>query len=113
MARARLPVALTVAGSDPSGGAGLQADLQTFHAFGCYGTAVLVALTVQDTRGVRGVHPVPVEFVVAQVEAVLGDIPPAAAKTGMLATAPLVEAVAAVLRRRRVRRLVVDPVMVA
>jgi hydroxymethylpyrimidine/phosphomethylpyrimidine kinase len=113
MARARLPVALTVAGSDPSGGAGIQADLKTFHAFGCYGTAVLVALTVQDTRGVRAVHAVPVEFVVSQVEAVLGDVPPAAAKTGMLATAALVEAVAGVLRRGRVRRLVVDPVMVA
>ena len=113
MSSRRPPVALTVAGSDPSGGAGIQADLKTFHAFGCYGEAVLVALTAQNTRGVTGVHPVPVPFVVRQLEAVLDDIPPAAVKTGMLATAPLVEAVAGVLRRRRVPNLVVDPVMVA
>ena len=107
------PVALTIAGSDPSGGAGIQADLKTFHAFGCYGEAVLVALTVQNTRGVTGVHAVPVPFVVRQIEAVLEDIPPAAVKTGMLATAALVEAVARVLKERRVPNLVVDPVMVA
>ncbi len=114
MTRARrVPVALTIAGSDPSGGAGIQADLKTFHAFGVYGEAVLVALTAQNTRGVRGVHPVPVPFVVSQIEAVLDDIPPGAAKTGMLASAALVEAVAGVLRERRVRNLVVDPVMVS
>ncbi len=104
---------LTIAGSDPSGGAGIQADLKTFHAFGCYGEAVLAALTVQNTRGVTGVHAVPVPFVVRQIEAVLEDIPPAAVKTGMLATRSLVEAVARVLRARRVRNIVVDPVMVA
>ena len=114
MARTRrVPVALTIAGSDPSGGAGIQADLKTFHAFGVYGEAVIAALTAQNTRGVRGVHAVPVPFVVDQIEAVLDDIPPGAAKTGMLATAALVEAVAGVLRRRRVPNLVVDPVMVA
>ncbi len=107
------PVALTVAGSDPSGGAGIQADLKTFHAFGVYGEAVLVALTSQNTLGVSGVHAVPVPFVVSQLENVLDDIPPAAAKTGMLATADLVTAVARVLASRRVPRLVVDPVMVA
>ncbi len=107
------PVALTVAGSDPSGGAGIQADLKTFHAFGVYGEAVLAALTAQNTRGVVSVHEVPPGFVVAQLEAVLDDIPPAAAKTGMLATAALVEAVAAVLARRGPRALVVDPVMVS
>ena len=111
--RARPPVVLTVAGSDPGGGAGIQADLKTFHAFGCYGEAVLVALTAQNTRGVSGVHAVPVPFVVEQLERVLEDIPPRAAKTGMLATAALVEAVAGVLSARGVRRLVVDPVMVA
>ncbi len=112
-ARRRPPVALTIAGSDPSGGAGIQADLKTFHAFGCYGEAVLVALTVQNTRGVGGVHAVPVPFVVRQIDAVFEDIPPAAVKTGMLATASLVEAVARVLARRRAPNLVVDPVMVA
>ena len=111
--RRSLPVALTVAGSDPSGGAGIQADLKTFHAFGVYGEAVLVALTVQNTLGVAGVHAVPVPFVVAQLEAVLEDIPPSAAKTGMLATADLVEAVARVLSAKRIPFLVVDPVMVA
>jgi hydroxymethylpyrimidine/phosphomethylpyrimidine kinase len=106
-------VALTIAGSDPSGGAGIQADLKTFHAFGCYGEAVLVALTAQNTLGVTGVHAVPVPFVVRQIESVLEDIPPLATKTGMLATRPLVEAVARTLRERRVRNLVVDPVMVS
>jgi hydroxymethylpyrimidine/phosphomethylpyrimidine kinase len=106
-------VALTVAGSDPSGGAGIQADLKTFHAFGVYGEAVLVALTAQNTLGVRGVHEVPVAFVAAQLDAVLEDIPPVAVKTGMLATAALVEAVADGLARGFTGALVVDPVMVA
>jgi hydroxymethylpyrimidine/phosphomethylpyrimidine kinase len=113
MARPRPSVVLTIAGSDPSGGAGIQADLKTFHAFGCYGEAVLTALTAQNTRGVSGVHAVPVPFVVRQIEAVLEDIPPDAAKTGMLATRELVEAVAATLGAARMTRLVVDPVMVA
>lgn len=112
-ARAAPPVVLSIAGSDPSGGAGIQADLKTFHAFGCYGEAVIAALTAQNTRGVSGVHAVPVEFVVEQIERVIEDIPPAAAKTGMLATRPLVEAVARTLAARRVPNLVVDPVMVA
>ena len=107
------PVVLSIAGSDPSGGAGIQADLKTFHAFGYYGEAVLTALTVQNTRGVTGVHAVPAAFVARQIEAVLDDIPPAAAKTGMLATKRLVETVARVLKARRVRKLVVDPVMVS
>lgn len=114
MARApALPVALTVGGSDPSGGAGIQADLKTFQAFGVYGEAVLVALTAQNTEGVSGVHEVPAPFVVRQLEAVLDDIPPAAAKTGMLSTAAVVEAVAGVLERRGPRALVVDPVIVS
>ena len=106
-------VALSIAGSDPSGGAGIQADLKTFHAFVVYGEAVLTSLTVQNTRGVRGVHVVPAAFVVRQIEAVLDDIPPDATKTGMLATKRVVESVAALLRERRVPNLVVDPVMVA
>jgi hydroxymethylpyrimidine/phosphomethylpyrimidine kinase len=112
-ARSRPPIVLTIAGSDPSGGAGIQADLKTFHAFGCYGEAVLTALTVQNTRGVSGVHAVPVPFVVRQIEAVLEDIPPDAVKTGMLATRKLVEAVARAWREGGVAGLVVDPVMVS
>jgi len=111
--RRRPPVALTIAGSDPSGGAGIQADLKTFHAFGCYGEAVLTALTAQNTLGVTGVHPVPAPFVVEQIERVLEDIPPDATKTGMLANRRIIASVAALLRERRVPNLVVDPVMVS
>jgi len=88
------PVALTVAGSDSSGGAGIQADLKTFAALGVFGASAITALTAQNTRGVRGVLPVPPDFVVAQVDAVLDDLPVAAVKTGMLATAAIVQAVA-------------------
>jgi hydroxymethylpyrimidine/phosphomethylpyrimidine kinase len=104
---------LTIAGSDPSGGAGIQADLKTFAAFRVYGMAALTALTVQNTRGVRGFTALEPAFVVAQVEAVLDDVPPAAAKTGMLANAGIVRALADLLGRRPVPNLVVDPVMVA
>jgi len=105
--------ALTIAGSDPSGGAGIQGDLKTFHAHGVYGMAVLTALTVQNTTGVTGVHDVPPAFVAAQLEAVLDDMPVGAAKTGMVSVTPTIEAIAEILRRRRVPHLVVDPVMVA
>jgi hydroxymethylpyrimidine/phosphomethylpyrimidine kinase len=104
---------LSVAGSDPSGGAGIQADLKTFAAFRVYGMAALTALTVQNTRGVRGFMALEPAFVVAQVEAVQDDIPPAAAKTGMLANAGIVRALAALFARRPIPNLVVDPVMVA
>jgi len=105
--------ALTIAGSDPSGGAGIQGDLKTFHAHGVYGMAVITALTVQNTRGVTGVHDVPPAFVAAQLEAVLSDMPVGAAKTGMLSVTETIESVAAVLARQRVPFLVVDPVMAA
>jgi hydroxymethylpyrimidine kinase/phosphomethylpyrimidine kinase len=108
-----LPVALTIAGSDSGGGAGVQADLKTFHAFGVFGTSALTAVTVQNTRGVTGVHAVPVDTVRAQIRAVAEDLPPAACKTGMLATAELVRAVAASLREHRLPNYVLDPVMVA
>jgi hydroxymethylpyrimidine/phosphomethylpyrimidine kinase len=107
------PVALTIAGSDSGGGAGIQADLKTFAALGVFGTSAVTALTAQNTVGVRGVHAVPAPFVVAQVEAVLDDLPVAAVKTGMLATAEIVQAVAALAGAGRLPRLVVDPVMVA
>jgi len=106
------PVALTIAGSDPSGGAGIQADLKTFHQFGVYGEAVVALLTVQNTTRVSRVQPTPVDLVLEQIEAVLEDIPPNAAKTGALGTAEIVEAVAAAAERFRFP-LVVDPVMVS
>ncbi len=106
-------VALTVAGSDPSGGAGIQADLKTFSALGVYGTAVLTALTAQNTRGVTGVHAVPAAFVGEQLRTLLDDIPVGATKLGMLGTADVVREVAAVLAERRPGPVVCDPVMVA
>ena len=107
------PVALTVAGSDSSGGAGIQADLKTFAALGVYGTCAITALTAQNTCGVAGVHVVPADFVVAQIEAVLNDLAVAAVKTGMLATPDIVSAVADLAAAGRLPKLVVDPVMVA
>lgn len=113
-----VPVALTIAGSDAGGGAGLQADLKTFFALGVYGASAVTAVTVQNTHGVRDVHPVPAEIVRAQVEAVCGDLPVRAVKTGMLGTAAVVEAVAAALEPLCSRGggaaavpLVVDPVL--
>ncbi len=107
------PVALTIAGSDSGGGAGIQADLKTFAALGVFGTSALTALTAQNTTGVRGVHVVPARFVVDQVDAVLDDLPVAAVKTGMLATAEIVAAVADLAAAGRLPNLVVDPVMVS
>jgi hydroxymethylpyrimidine/phosphomethylpyrimidine kinase len=104
-------VALTIAGSDPSGGAGVQGDLKTFTAFGVYGASVLTALTVQDTRGVRAVVEVAPTLVVDQLAAVVDDLAPAASKTGMLPNASVIEALLTWLRRRPLPHLVVDPVM--
>ncbi|MDA8244191.1 MAG: bifunctional hydroxymethylpyrimidine kinase/phosphomethylpyrimidine kinase [Elusimicrobia bacterium] len=103
--------ALTIAGSDPGGGAGIQADLKTFAAFGVYGQSAITSVTVQDTRKFSGALNVPPEVAARQAEAALDDIGADAVKTGMLATAPVVKAVAAVLRSHRVKRLVVDPVL--
>ena len=107
-----MKVVLTIAGSDPSGGAGIQGDLKTFAAHGVYGMAVITALTVQNTRGVTRVAPVAPDLVGEQIAAVLGDIPPDAIKLGMLATAPIVRAVAAALEpaRRAGVPIVIDPV---
>ena len=107
------PVALTIAGSDSGGGAGIQADLKTFHQFGVHGTSVLVAITAQNTVGVRAVHPVPEENVRAQLAALADDLPPAAIKSGMLATASLVTLVGGAIRDYDWRCYVLDPVMVA
>ena len=105
------PVALTIAGSDPSGGAGIQADLKTFHQWGVYGEAVITLLTVQNTVRVSRVEVMPAALVLEQIAAVLEDIPPAAAKTGALGSAEVVEAVAGVAAAFSFP-LVVDPVMV-
>ncbi len=107
------PRALTIAGSDSGGGAGIQADLRTFAVLGCHGSSAVTAVTVQNSLGVHGIHPVPPETVAGQVAAVLGDIGADAAKTGMLLSAGIIEAVADALDRYPVDRLVVDPVMVA
>ena len=104
---------LAIAGSDPSGGAGIQADLKTYAALGVYGMAAITALTAQNTVGVTGVHAVPPEFVALQIDAVVSDIPPDAVKTGMLASAEIVRMVAEKAREHGLRNLVVDPVMVA
>lgn len=107
------PRALTIAGSDPGGGAGLQADLKTFAAFRVYGMSALTAVTVQNTIGVRGVLPVPPSVIGEQIDAVLSDIGAGAVKTGMLGSAAAVLAVAGRLKSRGVKNLVVDPVMYA
>ena len=106
-------IALSIAGSDPSGGAGIQADLKTFSALGVYGTAVITALTAQNTRGVTGVHPVPADFVLQQLETLVDDVRIDAIKIGMLANRDIIEAVTDFLRRHRFEHVVLDPVMVA
>jgi hydroxymethylpyrimidine/phosphomethylpyrimidine kinase len=109
----RIPNVLTIAGSDPSGGAGIQADLKTFSALGAYGCAVLTALTAQNTRAVTGVHPIPPDFVARQIDTLVEDVDLAAAKVGMVADAAIAEAVADALGRAAMPAVVVDPVMVA
>ncbi|HUF75790.1 MAG TPA: bifunctional hydroxymethylpyrimidine kinase/phosphomethylpyrimidine kinase [Longimicrobiales bacterium] len=113
MAPEAYPIVLTIAGSDSGGGAGIQADLKTFHALGVYGTSAITAITAQNTLGVHAVHPVPLAHVRAQIDAVVNDLRPAAFKTGMLATIGLVETVAAAIREHGLRHYVLDPVMVA
>jgi len=108
-----MPTALTIAGSDSGGGAGIQADLKTFAAHGVYGTSAITALTAQNTIGVTGVHAVPDDFVTAQIEAIVSDLGCDAVKTGMLANSTIVEAVAAAIEALELPNLVVDPVMVA
>ena len=108
-----LNTALTLAGSDSGGGAGIQADLKTFAAFGVYGTSAITAVTAQNTLEVTRIQEIAPDVVAAQIDAVLSDIGADAVKTGMLASAPIIEAVAAALDRHPRRRLVVDPVMVS
>jgi hydroxymethylpyrimidine/phosphomethylpyrimidine kinase len=108
-----IPVALTIAGSDSSGGAGIQADLKTFAALGVYGASVITALTAQNTTGVSGIHEVPADFVTAQIDAVFSDLDVKAVKIGMVAQRATIEAIAAGLKRRSPQHIVLDPVMVA
>jgi hydroxymethylpyrimidine/phosphomethylpyrimidine kinase len=106
-------IAVTIAGSDSSGGAGIQADLKTFSALGVYGASVIAALTAQNTKGVTGIHDVPPEFIAAQIDAVFSDLDVGAVKIGMLSQPAVIEAVAAGLDRWKAKNVVLDPVMVA
>ncbi len=107
------PAALTIAGSDSSGGAGIQADLKTFAALGVYGASAITALTAQNTKGVTGIHAVPADFVTAQIDAVFSDLEIGAVKIGMVAQAASIDAIAAALSRWKPGHIVLDPVMVA
>ena len=108
-----VPNTLTIAGSDPSGGAGIQADLKSFSALGAYGTSIITALTAQNTRGVRGVHPIPVEFIRLQLDTLLDDVALDVVKIGMVAGREVDETIRDALEARRPRWVVLDPVMVA
>jgi hydroxymethylpyrimidine/phosphomethylpyrimidine kinase len=108
-----IPIALTIAGSDSSGGAGVQADLKTFAALGVYGASVITALTAQNTSGVSGIHQVPADFVTAQIDAVFSDLDVGAVKIGMVADRATIEAIVAGLARWSPKHVVLDPVMVA
>src|ERR1700759_5513445 len=107
------PIALTIAGSDSSGGAGIQADLKTFAALGVYGTSVITALTAQNTKGVSGVHEVPPDFVAAQIDAAFSAFDIAAVKIAMLGRAAITGGGAASLDRHEAKNVVLDPVLVA
>ena len=107
------PIALTIAGSDSSGGAGIQADLKTFAALEVYGASVITALTAQNTQGVTAIHDVPADFIAKQIDAVFSDLAVGAVKIGMLSRAEAIEAVAVGLDRHKARNIVLDPVMVA
>jgi hydroxymethylpyrimidine kinase/phosphomethylpyrimidine kinase len=106
-------IALTIAGSDSSGGAGIQADLKTFAALGVYGASVITALTAQNTQAVTAIHDVPADFIAAQIDAVFSDLDVGAVKIGMLSQAASIETVAIGLDRHHANNIVLDPVMVA
>ncbi len=109
----KTPIVVTIAGSDSSGGAGIQADLKTFSALGVYGASVITALTAQNTLGVQGIHDVPPDFVVQQIDSVFSDLTVDAVKIGMLSQATVIEVVAEGLRRYGQHKIILDPVMVA
>jgi hydroxymethylpyrimidine/phosphomethylpyrimidine kinase len=107
------PVALTIAGSDSGGGAGIQADIKTFAALGVHGTTAITAVTAQSTRGVSGYVELPLDIIRAQIDDVVSDLSPAAAKTGMLSSAEIIAVVAIAIEELGIANLVVDPVMIA
>jgi hydroxymethylpyrimidine/phosphomethylpyrimidine kinase len=107
------PIAVTIAGSDSGGGAGIQADLKTFSALGVYGASVLTSLTAQNTKGVAAIHDAPADFIAAQIDAVFSDLAVGAVKIGMVSQRPAIEAIAAGLERWRQSKIVIDPVMIA
>lgn len=107
------PVALTIAGSDTIGGAGIQADLKTFAALGVYGTTAITALTAQNTKGVSAINEAPADFVKRQIDAVMSDLPVAAVKIGMTASQPIIEVIAERLAHWQAKNVVLDPVMIA
>ena len=111
--RNKVKKAMTIAGSDSGGGAGIQADLKTFAALGVFGTSAITALTAQNTTGVEGVYAIPPEFIARQIDAIMKDIGADAVKTGMLSSGAIIEVVAAKIREHGLRPVVVDPVMVA
>ena len=113
MGPGQVPVAMTIAGSDSGGGAGIQADLKAFSALGVYGASTLTAITAQNTVAVTAVHELPVELIAAQIEAVVSDIGVDAVKTGMLSSSAIVQVVAEEIQRHGLEAVVVDPVMVA
>ncbi len=113
MTSTTIPIVVSIAGSDPSGGAGIQADLKTFSALGAYGGAVMTALTAQNTQGVTGIHNVPADFVALQIDTVFADLRVDAVKIGMISTAEIAHAVAESLRRAGAHDVVLDPVMIA
>jgi hydroxymethylpyrimidine/phosphomethylpyrimidine kinase len=108
-----MPIAVTIAGSDSGGGAGIQADLKTFSALGVYGASVITALTAQNTKGVTGIHDAPADFITAQIDAVFSDLAVDAVKIGMVSQREAIVAIAAGLERWRQTKVVLDPVMVA
>src|SRR5512141_2355764 len=108
-----MATAVTIAGSDSSGGAGIQADLKTFAALGVYGASAITALTAQNTQGVTAIHDVPAEFIAAQLDAIFADLAVDAVKIGMLSQVAAIQAVAAGLARHHAKNIVLDPVMVA
>lgn len=113
MSDTKIPIALTIAGSDSGGGAGIQADLKTFSALGVYGASVITALTAQNTQGVTGIHDTPPDFITAQIDAVFGDLDVKAVKIGMVSRPAAIMAIVEGLKRWKPRHVVLDPVMVA
>ena len=107
------PIVVTIAGSDSGGGAGIQADIKTFSAFGVYGASVITAVTAQNTVGVQAIHPVPPDIISAQIDSIFNDFHVRSVKVGMLGEAPVVEAVVFGLNKHAAHAIVLDPVMIA